>query len=469
MSSVRPALPALVASVIACLIVSLSFAGDLDRISESAGFDLETTLEELAELREQIAAEKLPLARRISQLEEEVAEKRREHDRLRRLGETREADLRRMRTEVDRRRDTLAYFQNLLDDYLETLEARLHIAELSDFRDALREAREIRPDGDRTSRLDGQFDLLLRASERLRDNTGGRLFPGRALQADGTLGPGTFALVGPVGVFQGDEAGHRGLVVSRPDSLRPSLFPLSPRFGEDIRELIETGQGHLPVDTTGGLAIRRDEARVNLWEHIRQGGPVMIPILLLALVAATVALYKWREIAAMPPLPPGELQRILEPFNRGNRDEALKRARNAPGPVGEMLGDAIAHADEGKDLMEEVMFEKRLRTQPKLDRLMPLIALTAATAPLLGLLGTVTGMIQTFQLITLFGTGDAQTLSGGISEALVTTQFGLMVAVPALIVHALLSRKSKGVLSSMEQASIGFINGVSHRNSGDRD
>jgi len=94
---------------------------------------------------------------------------------------------------------------------------------------------------------------------------------------------------------------------------------------------------------------------------------------------------------------------------------------------------------------------------------MPLIALTAATAPLLGLLGTVTGMIQTFQLITLFGTGDAQTLSGGISEALITTQFGLMVAVPALIVHALLSRKSKGVISNMEQTSIGFINGLSVR------
>jgi len=106
------------------------------------------------------------------------------------------------------------------------------------------------------------------------------------------------------------------------------------------------------------------------------------------------------------------------------------------------------------------MYEKMLSAKPALERFIALIALTAATAPLLGLLGTVTGMINTFNMITVFGTGDPRMLSGGISEALITTKFGLVVAVPALICHAFVTRKVKGVLGSMEQVSIGFINGL---------
>ena len=81
-------------------------------------------------------------------------------------------------------------------------------------------------------------------------------------------------------------------------------------------------------------------------------------------------------------------------------------------------------------------------------------------ALLLGLLGTVTGMINTFKLITVFGTGDPKRLSSGISEALVTTEYGLIIAVPCLLLFALLSRKSKGILASMEQTAVGFINGL---------
>ena len=86
--------------------------------------------------------------------------------------------------------------------------------------------------------------------------------------------------------------------------------------------------------------------------------------------------------------------------------------------------------------------------------------MSAATAPLLGLLGTVTGMINTFNMITVFGTGDPKMLAGGISEALITTKFGLIVAVPALLMHAFASRKAKGVLANMEETTVSFINGI---------
>ena len=102
-----------------------------------------------------------------------------------------------------------------------------------------------------------------------------------------------------------------------------------------------------------------------------------------------------------------------------------------------------------------------LEEKPKLERGLSFISVTAAVAPLLGLLGTVTGMINTFKLITLFGTGDAKSLSSGISEALITTEFGLVVAIPSLLLSAFLSRKANSMIAKMEKTSITFVNGVS--------
>jgi hypothetical protein len=96
-----------------------------------------------------------------------------------------------------------------------------------------------------------------------------------------------------------------------------------------------------------------------------------------------------------------------------------------------------------------------------LNRLLPLIAITAASAPLLGLLGTVTGIIETFKMITVFGSGDVKTLSGGISVALITTEFGLIVAIPALLMHAFLARKARGMIDQMEKTAVSFVNQVS--------
>jgi hypothetical protein len=107
------------------------------------------------------------------------------------------------------------------------------------------------------------------------------------------------------------------------------------------------------------------------------------------------------------------------------------------------------------------MYEQALTTRLNLQRMLPFIAVSASAAPLLGLLGTVTGIINTFKLITVFGTGDVKTLSSGISEALITTEFGLIVAIPALLLHAFLSRRARGVIDQMEKAAIAFVNQIS--------
>ena len=130
------------------------------------------------------------------------------------------------------------------------------------------------------------------------------------------------------------------------------------------------------------------------------------------------------------------------------------------GPVGEMLSVGVAHLHEPKELVEEVMYEKMLATKLKLNSLLPFVAISASAAPLLGLLGTVTGIMNTFSLMTVFGTGDVKTLSSGISEALITTEYGLIVAIPSLLLHAFLARKARGMQDEMEKASIAMMNQV---------
>jgi biopolymer transport protein ExbB len=131
-----------------------------------------------------------------------------------------------------------------------------------------------------------------------------------------------------------------------------------------------------------------------------------------------------------------------------------------------MLTEGVKNAGESVELVEEVMFESILGAQPKLERFLNVIAVTAATAPLLGLLGTVTGIIKTFKLMEIFGAGDPKPLISGISEALITTEMGLVLAIPALIAHALLSRRVAGILAQMEKLSIAFVNGLSRRDVG---
>src|SRR5207247_4170899 len=116
--------------------------------------------------------------------------------------------------------------------------------------------------------------------------------------------------------------------------------------------------------------------------------------------------------------------------------------------------------DEKKEYIEEIVYEKMLGARTKLERGIPFLALAATTGPLLGLLGTVMGMIATFKLISSFGSGDPKQLAALISEALICTATGMAVAIPSLLFHAFLSRKAKGIIGSMEQTAVGFINGL---------
>jgi biopolymer transport protein ExbB len=435
-----------------------------DGVSQGLDERLQQSLAELAELQASITAEKLPLAEQLRTLEDELIETRREGQKTTRLLETRTLDLANLRKEIETRRAEVQYLGNLFSEYTANLETRLHIAEKARHAAAI-EASKLAPENSNLSQIEvfqAQTALLYAALERQSEALGGARFEGSALDAQGLVRPGTFVMVGPAAWFRSSDGQFVGTAEQRINSLEPAIVGFEDTLDSGAVAALVVGSGNeLPIDATLGNAHKVAETNETWVEHVKKGGPVMWPIFGLAGLALVVALVKWVSFLLVRSPSNRSLKKLLEAMARGDRAEAESIARKMPGPAGKMLRAGVEHLGEPRDLIEEVMYETVLKAKLSLNRLVPFIGICAAAAPLLGLLGTVTGIMNTFKLITVFGTGDVRTLSSGISEALITTEYGLIVAIPALLLHAYLSRKAKAIVDGMETYGIAFMNQVS--------
>lgn len=425
---------------------------------------LDESLVELDKLRQQVAGEKIPLSRKLEKLEAKLITVRQEQQQASRLLDSRTLDLSNLRAEIKARQAAATYLSNLLRAYIGNFESRLHIAELQHYRAAL-EAARLAPENRNLSQPEvyqTQVALVAESLERLHDALGGSRFSGTAVTSDGIVKPGTFVLIGPVALFRSQDGQNIGTAEQRLGSLEPAVIGF--KTADDVKaaeQVITTSAGHFPFDPTLGNAHKIEATRETIWEHVRKGGPVMVPIFMLAGAALLVALYKWLTLFFLRKPSRERIDALLEAVAQQDEAAARQRVRRIRGPVGSMLATGVAHLREPRDLIEEVMYEALLTTRLRLQRMLPFIAVCATAAPLLGLLGTVTGIINTFELMTVFGTGDVKTLSSGISEALITTKFGLIVAIPSLLLHTFLSRKARSVTDEMEKAAIAFANQVS--------
>jgi biopolymer transport protein ExbB len=447
----------------ACLLLLVSAQGaGLDGVVAAAGTDLQAALAELNAVRQQIEAERLPLAQRARELEQRVLDERRELERAQRFQENQLVELNALKADVKRRTDEIKFLEALLAEYLRSFETRIHISEVPRLQAAIDTAKGAVAASElsEAEKIERQAALLAASLDRLERVTGGDRYAGKALSPRGRLESGQYALLGPVALFASDESPAAGVAELQLGSPEPTVLALPPEFAPAIQQLVTTGAGDLPFDSSLGNALKINATKDGLWTHIRKGGPVMVPILLLGVASLLIFVFRWIAVGRVRRAGPEDLQAILSALAANDRTKATAHASSITGPVGDMLHAAIDHARERKEYIEEVMYEKMLAAKPRLEKLLPFLALSAAAAPLLGLLGTVTGMINTFNMITVFGAGDPKTLAGGISEALITTEFGLIVAIPSLLLHAVLSRRVKGVLASMEQTAVAFINGL---------
>ncbi|MGJ3242800.1 MAG: MotA/TolQ/ExbB proton channel family protein [Opitutales bacterium] len=423
--------------------------------------ELKAALDELAGLRAEIREEKIPLAKRLNEVEAEAQTKRRQVERALRAKDSSTRSLIDLQNEIEAVEESITFMNNQLNDFARKFQATINIAEKQLYEEEIDAVIENIEDSEMSDeeKFEKQFGLVSTALERVEDVLSGKTFTGKAIVPGGTEKTGTLILFGPSSYFASSESPVAGIIDPK-QPLRPRVLVL----GENeagIRAVAEEGTGSLPFDPTLNDAFELEVNETTLWDEIKAGGVWIWPIIVFFVLSILTAIFKFFEIYAVKTPSDNVLQQVLTYINDGQKDEAMKYVKKVPGPFGRLLQDAVAYSGEDKELIEEVLYERMLETQPTLERLLPFIAVTAATAPLLGLLGTVTGMINTFQQITLFGTSDASKLAGGISEALVTTKFGLIAAIPALILHALLSRKAQGVLAAMEKFSAGFVNGLS--------
>ncbi len=197
-----------------------------------------------------------------------------------------------------------------------------------------------------------------------------------------------------------------------------------------------------PVDPTRGGLLKSYELKANMKERIEQGGFIGKIILLLAGFGILLGLFKLFTM-------------FMAKAAMGRQKKSAQASKGNP------LGRIMMAYDTAKDKDEEIvelrLDEAILRESPKLEWGLNFLKLGAGIAPLLGLLGTVTGMIKTFQAMMIYGTGDPQLMAGGISEALVTTMLGLIAAIPLLILHSFSSSMARSMQNTLEEQSAGII------------
>ena len=192
-------------------------------------------------------------------------------------------------------------------------------------------------------------------------------------------------------------------------------------------------------------------------ELVKSGGWLMIPIIASSVIALAICLERFWTLRTSSVTPDNLLPDILAGIRKQELSpEQIQKIRDSS-PLGRIMVAGIRNARHGREVMKESIEETASEVIHELERFLSPLGTIAAITPLLGLLGTVIGMIKVFNEIMIQGTGNANVLAGGISEALITTAAGLAVAIPALIFHRFFMRRVDSLVISMEQQAVKLV------------
>jgi biopolymer transport protein ExbB len=265
-------------------------------------------------------------------------------------------------------------------------------------------------------------------------------FQTRIVDASGIPRDAEVIRIGSFTAFSGDEyltveGNGRLAALARQPGGRPQRLARNFANSDEARPLAI-------IDPTRGALLRVEGEKPSLGERIAQGGAVGYVILLIGAVGLVIAAFQLLFLTLVGRKMDAQLQHLRSPTDDNPLGRVLATFRD----------DHSADNDD-PELLELRLSEAVLRETPRLERAQSILRLFAAVAPLLGLLGTVTGMIATFQAITIFGTGDPKLMAGGISQALVTTVLGLVVAIPLLFINSLLATRSRVLTQILDEQS----------------
>jgi biopolymer transport protein ExbB len=197
-----------------------------------------------------------------------------------------------------------------------------------------------------------------------------------------------------------------------------------------------------------------------MWEIVRAGGPIMWPIILCSIAAAAIILERFWTLQDKRVLPGDLVQKIWHLVEANQINDKIIAALEQNSPLGKVLAAGLTNRHRPREVMMERLEDAGRHVIHELERFLNTLGTIAAISPLLGLLGTVTGIIKAFNAIQAGGMGDPRALSGGIAEALITTAAGLCVAIPALIAYRYLRGRVDRIVIQMEKQAIRLADAV---------
>ena len=227
--------------------------------------------------------------------------------------------------------------------------------------------------------------------------------------------------------------------------------PEQGKYTGSAEDMVDETEGYVPfgLDVTRGGILSLLVESPTIGERIEQGGIVGYCIIALGFIGLGIAIWRWFALTTDGRKVSAQLK----------RDTA-----STDNPLGRVLTAYEMNTKADTETMELKLSEAALKEMPELTKGLLFIKVIAAVAPLMGLLGTVTGMIKTFQVITLYGAGDPKLMAGGISQALMTTVLGLCVAIPMVLLHTLVSGQSRKIINILQSQSAGIVAQHSERN-----
>jgi biopolymer transport protein ExbB len=275
---------------------------------------------------------------------------------------------------------------------------------------------------------------------------------------DGQEVSGTIVHIGQVGSFGVSDAAAGTLAPAgggRLRLVRQETAPVAERLAGNGSATVSSLPMYLYEDTDELAEVSEGQGLI---ETIEGGGVIGLVILVIGGVSVLLIILRSIFLSRVGRTDSKLIEETFTAVKKGNLGNALASAKKVPGAMGRVLTATIHGLQVDPENIEDVISESVLNEQPALDRFRSSLSVFAAVAPLLGLLGTVTGMISTFDVITQYGTGDPQLLSGGISEALITTELGLAVAIPTLLIGNLLASWGDRITSNLEVTALRAVN-----------
>lgn len=194
-----------------------------------------------------------------------------------------------------------------------------------------------------------------------------------------------------------------------------------------------------------------------MWELIKSGGWIMLPIILCSIAALAIIAERLWALRPSRVAPEGLLAQVAQQVRERKMGGKALRTLSEQSPLGQIFAAGLANAKHGREVMKECIEEAAARVVHELERYLNALGTIAGIAPLLGLLGTVLGMIEIFSSFMGSNMSNAHMLAGGISKALITTAAGLMVAIPSLFFHRYLTRRVDELVVGMEQEAIKLV------------